>query len=212
MLYKDDELINFSNSFENYYQELTKLANLYSINELLSFKEVLRKVFDFAKESHQGQYRKRNNIAYITHPIHVSLLVAQFNNIDLIIAALLHDVVEDTEVNLDDLKSLFNLVVVDLVEILTKPDLLENESKHTRAKRMFDKLRNASKDENLIKNALIIKLADRFTNLQTIEALNPKRIEEYLIETEKYLLTIAKEFQVDFLTSEIIETIRRIRS
>ena len=93
--------------------------------------EVIQKAFDFANEAHKG-VRRRSGEPYILHPIAVAKIVV--SNIGLgyksIVAALLHDVVEDTAYTVDDLKNLFGDKVASLVDGLTKiKTVLDNEDK-----------------------------------------------------------------------------------
>ena len=90
---------------------------------------IIQKAFEFANEAHKG-VRRRSGEPYILHPIAVAKIVV--SNIGLgyksIVAALLHDVVEDTDYTVDDLKNLFGVKVATLVEGLTKiKTVLDNE-------------------------------------------------------------------------------------
>ena len=97
------------------------------VNEL----EVVQKAFDFANQAHKG-VRRRSGEPYILHPIAVAKIVV--SNIGLgyksIVAALLHDVVEDTDYTVDDIRNLFGDKVASLVDGLTKiKTVLDNEDK-----------------------------------------------------------------------------------
>ena len=93
--------------------------------------DIIQKAFEFANEAHKG-VRRRSGEPYILHPIAVAKIVV--SNIGLgyksIVAALLHDVVEDTDYTVDDLRKLFGDKVATLVEGLTKiKTVLDNEDK-----------------------------------------------------------------------------------
>ena len=131
--------------------------------------DVVQKAFDFANEAHKD-VRRRSGGPYIIHPIEVAKIVV--SNIGLgyksIAAALLHDVVEDTDYTVDDIKNLFGDKIASLVDGLTKIKIvLDNED---RAKRLEDVYSESLQAENFKRilltlnddvRVVLIKLADR---------------------------------------------------
>ena len=139
-----------------------KLLNLYSEKD----QEEISTAFLYAKKGHQGQKRKSGE-DYITHPLHVAIYLAELNfDIETIKAALLHDLVEDTEITYQDIKNTFGKEVADLVDGVTKLDKIRyNSREEAKADAIRKMVIAMSKDIRV----LILKLADRLHNIETIE-------------------------------------------
>jgi len=146
----------------------------------------IQKAIDFAIKAHAGQKRKSGE-DYVIHPILVAVISSFFSEDEnVIIASLLHDVVEDTEYSLEDIKKEFNEEVANLVEGLTKiveirgNSLVPSHSNEKLAKSAltFRKMLTSSIKDIRV---LVIKLCDRLHNMLTLDALPPhkqKRIAE----------------------------------
>jgi GTP pyrophosphokinase len=134
-----------------------------------SDKKLIRKAFDVSVEAHKDQRRKSGE-AYIFHPIGVAKIVA--SEIGLgptsIAAALMHDVVEDTDVTLEDIKKKFNPKVAQLVEGLTKISQVKKEMNISMQAENFRKMLLTLNDDVRV---ILIKLADRLHNMQTMDAM-----------------------------------------
>jgi GTP diphosphokinase / guanosine-3',5'-bis(diphosphate) 3'-diphosphatase len=132
-------------------------------------KKLIRKAFDVAVEAHQDQRRKSGE-AYIFHPISVAKIVA--SEIGLgptsIAAALMHDVVEDTDITVDDIRKLFNPKVAQLVEGLTKISQVKKDMNISMQAENFRKMLLTLNDDVRV---IIIKLADRLHNMQTMDSM-----------------------------------------
>lgn len=139
-----------------------KLLNLYSEKD----QEEINTAFLYAKKGHQGQKRKSGE-EYITHPLHVAIYLAELNfDIETIKAALLHDLVEDTDITYQDIKKTFGKEVADLVDGVTKLDKIKyNSREEAKADAIRKMVIAMSKDIRV----LILKLADRLHNIETIE-------------------------------------------
>ena len=139
-----------------------KLLSLYSDKD----QEEINNAFLYAKNGHQGQKRKSGE-EYITHPLHVAIYLAELNfDIDTIKAALLHDLVEDTDITYQDIKKTFGKEVADLVDGVTKLDKIKyNSREEAKADAIRKMVIAMSKDIRV----LILKLADRLHNIETIE-------------------------------------------
>lgn len=123
----------------------------------------LQDAYWFAEEFHQGQYRKSGE-PYITHPLHVAILLAELGLDDCAIAAgLLHDVVEDTGCTTRGLVDHFGEDVAFLVEGVTKLDQLSCVSREERQLESYRKMFVAMAQDIRV---IIIKLADRLHNMQ----------------------------------------------
>ena len=132
-------------------------------------KKLIRSAFDIAVDAHKNQRRKSGE-AYIFHPIAVAKIVASEIGLDStsIAAALLHDVVEDTDYTLADIEQLFGEAVARIVDGLTKiSHLSSNKDNSLQAENFRKMLLTLNEDIRVI----IIKIADRLHNMQTMDAM-----------------------------------------
>lgn len=144
-------------------------------------KVLIRKAFDLAVEAHQDMRRKSGE-AYIFHPIAVARIVSEEIGLGTtsIVCALLHDLVEDTEINLDDIESLFGPRVKLIIDGLTKikgAHFLENAS--MQAENFRKMLLTLSDDVRVI----LIKLADRLHNMRTLGSMRNDKQQKIASET-----------------------------
>jgi guanosine-3',5'-bis(diphosphate) 3'-pyrophosphohydrolase len=134
-----------------------------------SDKKLIRKAFNVAVDAHKDQRRKSGE-AYIFHPIGVAKIVA--SEIGLgptsIAAALMHDVVEDTEVTLDDIEKMFNPKIAQLVEGLTKIAKVKKDMNISMQAENFRKMLLTLNDDVRV---ILIKIADRLHNMQTMDSM-----------------------------------------
>ena len=132
-------------------------------------KTLIRSAFDTAVNAHRNQRRKSGE-PYVFHPISVAKIVAHEIGLDAtsIAAALLHDVVEDTEYSFEDIEKLFGSNVMRIVEGLTKISKLSKESNVSLQAENFRKLLITLNDDIRV---IIIKIADRLHNMQTLDAM-----------------------------------------
>jgi len=126
----------------------------------------INKAFQYAYDGHKGQNRKSGE-PYITHPLHVAIYLCELNfDKETIAAALLHDLIEDTETSYDDIKKEFGEEVADIVDGVTKLDKIKySTNEEAKADAIRKMVIAMSKDIRV----LILKLADRLHNIQTIE-------------------------------------------
>ncbi len=126
----------------------------------------INRAFQYAYNGHNGQNRKSGE-PYITHPLHVALYLCELNfDKETIAAALLHDLIEDTDITYEDLKKEFGEEVAEIVDGVTKLDKIKYSSNEEAKADAIRKMVIAmSKDIRV----LILKLADRLHNIQTIE-------------------------------------------
>lgn len=135
----------------------------------------------FATEAHAGQTRKWSGLPYVTHPIKVAQLVAQVStDKDLVIAAVLHDTIEDTDVTFSNIAAMFGPWVALLVDELTDTTSKETHPTLSRAQRRkidHERLQGISDD------AKTIKLSDIIHNVSNIDQIgNPEFRDLYLME------------------------------
>ena len=144
-------------------------------------KKLIRKAFDTAVDAHKDQRRKSGE-AYIFHPIAVAKIVASEIGLDAtsIAAALLHDVVEDTIYTLDDLREMFGETVAKIVDGLTKISSLKKDKDVSLQAENFRKMLLTLNDDVRV---IIIKIADRLHNMQTMDAMRPDKQVKIASET-----------------------------
>jgi guanosine-3',5'-bis(diphosphate) 3'-pyrophosphohydrolase len=132
-------------------------------------KKLIRKAFDVAVEAHQDQRRKSGE-AYIFHPIAVAKIVAADIGLGAtgIAAALMHDVVEDTDITVADIERMFNPKVAQLVEGLTKIAQVQKDMNISMQAENFRKMLLTLNDDVRV---ILIKLADRLHNMQTMDSM-----------------------------------------
>ncbi len=132
-------------------------------------KKLVRSAFDIAVDAHKNQRRKSGE-AYIFHPIAVAKIVASEIGLDAvsIAAALLHDVVEDTDYTLDDIERMFGETIARIVDGLTKIAHLKKEMNISQQAENFRKMLLTLHDDVRV---IIIKIADRYHNMLTMDAM-----------------------------------------
>lgn len=144
-------------------------------------KKLIRSAFDTAVDAHKEQRRKSGE-AYIFHPIAVAKIVASEIGLDAtsIAAALLHDVVEDTPYTLADIEQLFGETVARIVDGLTKIDKMPLDGDVSMQAENFRKMLLTLNDDIRV---IIIKIADRLHNMQTMESMPPHKQVKIASET-----------------------------
>lgn len=144
-------------------------------------KILIRKAFETAVDAHKDQRRKSGE-AYIFHPIAVAKIVASEIGLDAtsIAAALLHDVVEDTDFTLQDMEDMFGVVVARIVEGLTKISHLEHDKDVSLQAENFRKMLLTLNDDIRV---IIIKIADRLHNMQTMDSMREDKQVKIASET-----------------------------
>ena len=141
---------------------------------------LIEEAYEFAREMHEGQYRKSGE-PYIIHPVNVAIVLADLGMDDNAIAAgLLHDVVEDTDCSSLDLERKFNKEVAFLVEGVTKLDKIQCHSKEERQLESYRKMFVAMAQDIRV---IIIKLADRLHNMRTMSFQSPEKQKRIAQET-----------------------------
>ena len=167
--------------------------------------DIIQRAFEFANEAHKG-VRRRPGEPYILHPIAVAKIVV--SNIGLgyksIVAALLHDVVEDTDYTVDDLRKLFGDKVATLVEGLTKiKTVLDNEDKAVKKSMQAENFKRILLTLNDDVRVVLIKLADRLHNCRTIEFMPEHKRDKILSETMFIFIPLAHRLGLYNVKSEM---------
>lgn len=156
--------------------------------------------YRFAFTAHDGVVRKTGE-PYITHPVSVACILADLHmDVPTILAALLHDVVEDTATTTEEIKYQFGSQVAELVDGLTKLDKIEFESASQAQAENFRKMLLAmSQDVRVI----LVKLADRLHNMQTLEAMKPEKQKRIAKETLDIYAPIANRLGLNDIYQEL---------
>lgn len=172
------------------------------IRKYLSEDEVqlVWQAYRYADHAHAGQTRKTGE-PYITHPIAVACILAQLHlDLPTLLAALLHDVVEDTDVDSAAIAERFGKQVADLVDGLTKLDKVELQTATQAQAENFRKMLLAmSQDVRVI----LVKLADRLHNMQTLEAMRPDKQKRIARETLEIYAPIANRLGLNPIYHEL---------
>jgi len=162
--------------------------------------EHVRVAIEFSRAAHQGQMRQSGD-PYISHPIAVASILAPLRiDVQAIIAALLHDVVEDTEVTTKQVAEKFGNPVAELVEGLSKLDRIKFETHEDAQAENFRKMLLAmARDVRVI----LIKLADRLHNMRTLGSMSREKSERIARETMEIYAPIANRLGLNDIYREL---------
>src|SRR5574344_517580 len=171
--------------------------------------ETVRKSFEFANEAHKN-VRRRSGEPYIVHPIEVAKIVVTEIGLGCksICAALLHDVVEDTNYTVDDIRTLFGDKIASLVDGLTKiKTVLDNEDrkgeKNSTESLQAENFKRILLTLNDDVRVVLIKLADRLHNCRTIEFMPEHKRDKILSETMFIFIPLAHRLGLYEVKSEM---------
>ena len=160
----------------------------------------LFRAFTYADNAHAGQLRKDGS-PYITHPLAVAEIVAELElDTDSIIAALLHDCIEDTGATHEEIAKLFGATVADLVEGVTKLTRVQYTSKEEEQMENLRKMLMAMAQDIRV---ILIKICDRLHNMRTMEYQSPRKQREKSLETMEIYAPIAHRLGMQKLKWEL---------
>jgi GTP diphosphokinase / guanosine-3',5'-bis(diphosphate) 3'-diphosphatase len=161
---------------------------------------IVEKAYNFSTEKHKGQFRQSGEPYYI-HPVEVATTLTKLRmDIPSITSALLHDIVEDTEVNFEDIQREFGTEVRDIVDGLTKLAKYNFKSTEEAQAENFRKMIMAmAKDIRVI----IVKLADRLHNMRTLNHLPQEKQQRIAQETLDIYAPIAHRLGISWLKTEL---------
>jgi guanosine-3',5'-bis(diphosphate) 3'-pyrophosphohydrolase len=161
---------------------------------------VMRRAAQFAEAAHAGQKRLSGE-DFVEHPIAVAQVLADLGlDTTTLVAALLHDVPEDTEVSLDELKEGFGAEVTRIVDGLTKLEAIESRSREQEQAENVRKMIVAMAGDIRV---LLIKLADRLHNMRTLSPLTPDKQERIATETLEIYAPLAHRLGVQQVKWEL---------
>ena len=160
----------------------------------------VRRSYEVGALAHKGQTRKSGE-PYITHPVAVAGILAELGmDAETIIAAILHDTLEDTKVSAEELTSEFGSTVSELVDGVTKLDKLHFKSRQEAAAESFRKMLLAmARDLRVI----LIKLADRLHNMRTLGSMEPESRRRIALETLEIYAPIAQRLGMNRFKAEL---------
>ena len=172
-------------TLQEQFENLEKTIRVY--NPSADFDQI-RFAFEYADKCHDGQKRKSGE-PYIIHPLAVAQIVAEQKlDSESIIAALLHDVIEDTAASHEEVSKLFSPTIADLVEGVSKLTRIQYASKEDEQMENLRKMLIAmSKDIRVI----LIKISDRLHNMRTMEYQSPPKQKQKSLETMEIYAPIA---------------------
>ncbi len=163
--------------------------------------DIIEKAYKLADDAHSEQRRKSGE-PYITHPISVAIILAKLElDKESIVAALLHDVIEDTKYTYEDIEAEFNTEIADLVDGVTKLTAISytKDKELIQAENYRKMFLAMSKDIRVI----IIKLADRLHNMRTLEFMKPSKQEEKAKETLDIYAPLANRLGISKMKVEL---------
>ena len=160
----------------------------------------IRKTYDYAAAKHEGQYRASEE-PYIIHPVEVAKILAEFKaDTPTIMASLLHDVLEDTEVTADEIKDIFGEEVLKLVNGVTKLGKLEFKSKEDRQAENFRKMFISMAEDVRV---ILLKLADRLHNMRTLNHMPIQKQKRIAQETLEIFAPLANRLGIGRIKAEL---------
>ncbi|HUJ41900.1 MAG TPA: bifunctional (p)ppGpp synthetase/guanosine-3',5'-bis(diphosphate) 3'-pyrophosphohydrolase [Candidatus Acidoferrales bacterium] len=169
--------------------------------------ELLRRAFEFAAEQHRGQLRQSGE-PYLTHPLEVAHLLADMRlDVTALCAALLHDVVEDTKIPIEQIRERFGEEVARLVAGVTKISRLDLRAPETRQAENVRKVLLAMVDDVRV---VLVKLADRLHNMRTLEYLPEEKQQRISRETLEIYAPIAHRLGMGLIRHELEDRAFRI--
>ena len=179
------------------FEPLKKQAETYLSKEHI---DLLKHAYQVAFDAHDGQMRSSGD-PYITHPVAVARNLADMHlDHETLMAALLHDVIEDTEVTGDELAELFGSTVAELVEGVSKLDKLSFSNKQEAQAENFRKMIMAMVQDIRV---ILIKLADRTHNMRTLGSLRPDKRRRIARETLEIYAPIANRLGIHGIKNEL---------
>lgn len=172
---------------------MAKMMMMMMLEKILTYfrnieeKALIKAAYDLAWRAHRGQKRESGE-PYIQHPLNIALTLVKMNlDTETVAAALLHDVVEDTEYTLSDIEKSFGKIIAFLVDGVTKLDKIKYSGVKGREENLRKMFLAMAKDIRVV----LIKLADRYDNMQTLHYLTQEKQKTIALETLEIYAPIA---------------------
>ncbi|MGH1469074.1 MAG: RelA/SpoT family protein [Bdellovibrionales bacterium] len=178
-------------------EELVELTKKYLPSEEA---EKLFEVYEFSKKAHEGQIR-RSGEPYISHPLAVAGIIAQVQlDFPSVATGLLHDTVEDTEVELSDIQEKFGEQVAFLVDGVTKISQMNFKNTH---EKQGENIRKMIVSMGRDVRVVLVKLCDRLHNMRTLKHMKPVKQEKIATETLDIYAPLASRLGINWLKIEL---------
>ena len=176
---------------------LDKIIQAYLPQEQI---QLIKRAFVIARDAHEGQYRSSGE-PYITHPVAVAAIIAEMRlDHEAVMAALLHDVIEDTPYTEEQLAAEFGSRVAEIVEGVSKLDKLKFRTRQEAQAESFRKMILAmTKDIRVV----LIKLADRTHNMRTLGSLRADKRRRIALETLEIYSPLAHRLGIEHIKNEL---------
>ena len=172
--------------------------------------KLIRRAYDLADSAH-GEQKRLSGLPYITHPVAVACILVQLGmDSECIAAGLLHDVVEDTKISLEELRRMFGSEIAGLVDGVTKITKMGRLPYNSRAVQQAENLRKMLIAMNEDIRVIIIKLADRLHNMRTAKYWEPEKQREKALESMEVYAPIAHRLGIRAIKEELEDLSLRI--
>ena len=183
-----------------YYQDYEELCELMDKSSGDYDREKIERAYRLAEKMH-GDQRRISGVPYILHPTSVACIIVDLGmDTDSVVAALLHDVVEDTPVTLEEVSAQFGEDVAHLVDGVTKISKIAYTEKEERQAENVRKMLIAMADDIRV---IIIKLADRLHNMRTIDCMREQKRRDIALETMEVFAPIAHRLGIKAIKDEM---------
>ena len=183
-----------------HYQDFSELKNILERSENTYDMEKITKAYKLAEKSH-GDQRRVSGIPYILHPTSVACIVAELGmDTDSICGALLHDVVEDTPVMLDEISKQFGGEVAKLIDGVTKISKIPYSTREQQQAENIRKMLIAMADDIRV---IIIKLSDRLHNMRTMDCMPEQKRRDKSLENMQVFAPIAHRLGIKTVKDEL---------
>ena len=183
-----------------HYQDFSELEKILSMSNNTYDMEKIRRAYKFADDSH-GDQRRVSGIPYILHPTSVACIIAELGmDTDTICGALLHDVVEDTPVMLNEIIKIFGSDVAKLIDGVTKISKIPYSTKEQQQAENIRKMLIAMADDIRV---IIIKLADRLHNMRTMGCMPEQKRRDKSVENMQVFAPIAHRLGIKTIKEEL---------
>ena len=187
-------------AFRKYYQDYEELCELLDKSPNDYDREKIERAYRLAEKMH-GDQRRVSGVPYILHPTSVACIIVDLGmDTDSVVAALLHDVVEDTPVTLEEVEQMFGKDVANLVNGVTKISKIAYTSREERQAENVRKMLMAMSDDIRV---IIIKLADRLHNMRTIDCMREQKRRDIALETMEVFAPIAHRLGIKAIKDEM---------
>lgn len=189
------------------YQDFNDLVELINNSENDFDLQLVQKAYLLARSAHKDQ-RRVSGIPYILHPTSVACILVQMGmDTESVVAALLHDVVEDTDVELDEIKKKFGETVAEIVDGVTKLSKITYSNREERQAENLRKMLIAMSNDIRV---IIVKLADRLHNLRTIDVMRPQKQRDKALEVMEVFAPIAHRLGMKAMKEQLEDISIRI--